>query len=129
MAVKLSRAEKKVQYDQKLCRLLDDGVAGWSAGDRVQDHFESTASFSALPLQPMPKGGEVSGPIDCSLFMSGPLERGTLSGPLDVDANSDDGRVHFLAPLSGLYVKEKRTKGVSATRKALHRNLFEKKRP
>lgn len=40
--------------------------------------FESTSSFAAIPLQPVPR---CSGPL--SGFMSGPLERGFASGPLD----------------------------------------------
>lgn len=40
--------------------------------------FESTSSFAAIPLQPAPHG---SGPLNG--FMSGPLERGFASGPLD----------------------------------------------
>ncbi|XP_008227753.1 PREDICTED: protein phosphatase 2C 32 [Prunus mume] len=40
--------------------------------------FESTSSFSAIPLQPAPHG---SGPLNG--FMSGPLERGFASGPLE----------------------------------------------
>ncbi|CAD6343960.1 unnamed protein product [Miscanthus lutarioriparius] len=40
--------------------------------------FESTASFAAVPLQPVPRG---SGPLNT--FLSGPLERGFASGPLD----------------------------------------------
>ncbi|KAK9084464.1 hypothetical protein Scep_030935 [Stephania cephalantha] len=40
--------------------------------------FESTASFAAIPLQPLPNG---SGPLNG--FMSGPLERGFASGPLE----------------------------------------------
>ncbi|KAF8720912.1 hypothetical protein HU200_023314 [Digitaria exilis] len=40
--------------------------------------FESTASFAAVPLQPVPRG---SGPLNS--FLSGPLERGFASGPLD----------------------------------------------
>ncbi|XP_024538408.1 protein phosphatase 2C 32 [Selaginella moellendorffii] len=66
--------------------------------------FESTPSFTALPLQPIPRGIAHSGPItgssgSCSgplergflsgplerVFMSGPLERGFLSGPLERD--------------------------------------------
>ncbi|KAH9302609.1 hypothetical protein KI387_014192, partial [Taxus chinensis] len=88
--------------------------------------FEGTASFSALPLQPVPRGlnsntysGPMSGPLqgastqqapaDRSFmsaplergggFMSGPLERAFLSGPLDgVD------RTHFSAPLAAHHV-------------------------
>ncbi|VVB02187.1 unnamed protein product [Arabis nemorensis] len=40
--------------------------------------FEGTSSFSALPLQHVPSGPDQSG-----LFMSGPIERGATSGPLD----------------------------------------------
>ncbi|KAK9086178.1 hypothetical protein Syun_028572 [Stephania yunnanensis] len=43
--------------------------------------FESTASFAAIPLQPLPNG---SGPLNG--FMSGPLERGFASGPLEKGA-------------------------------------------
>ncbi|XP_077221811.1 protein phosphatase 2C family protein [Tasmannia lanceolata] len=40
--------------------------------------FESTSSFAAIPLQPIPRGsGQLNG------FMSGPLERGFASGPLE----------------------------------------------
>ncbi|ERN02092.1 hypothetical protein AMTRI_Chr02g223660 [Amborella trichopoda] len=48
--------------------------------------FEGTASFSALPLQPVPRGSaQHSGSVSGSLngFLSGPLERGLGSGPLD----------------------------------------------
>ncbi|CAM6027452.1 unnamed protein product [Sphagnum balticum] len=44
--------------------------------------FESTSSFSALPLQPR---GFLSGPLERG-FMSGPMERGALSGPLEAAA-------------------------------------------
>ncbi|KAF8401195.1 hypothetical protein HHK36_012126 [Tetracentron sinense] len=40
--------------------------------------FESTPSFAAIPLQPVPRG---SGPLNG--FLSGPLERGFASGPLE----------------------------------------------
>ncbi|CAL9069751.1 unnamed protein product [Musa banksii] len=40
--------------------------------------FQSTASFAAVPLQPVPRG---SGPLNG--FLSGPLERGFASGPLE----------------------------------------------
>ncbi|KAL5209541.1 hypothetical protein ABZP36_005164 [Zizania latifolia] len=43
--------------------------------------FESTASFAAVPLQLVPRG---SGPLNT--FLSGPLERGFASGPLDKSA-------------------------------------------
>ncbi|KAL2650153.1 hypothetical protein R1flu_018281 [Riccia fluitans] len=80
--------------------------------------FASSSSFSALPLQPVPRGGfsgPLSGPLDRGFisgpiergfmsgplergFMSGPLERGCMSGPLDLADKS-----HFSAPLNGRY--------------------------
>ncbi|KAK1277331.1 Protein phosphatase 2C 32 [Acorus gramineus] len=50
------------------------------AGDAMEPaaSFESTASFAAIPLQPVPRG---SGPLNG--FLSGPLERGFASGPLE----------------------------------------------
>ncbi|KAJ9135096.1 hypothetical protein P3X46_032315 [Hevea brasiliensis] len=87
------------------------------------DGFESTASFSALRLQPVPRGGE-------GFFMSGPIERGAISGPLEANSGTDNsGQVHFSAPLGGVYVKKKRRKGISGIKKAIYRNLSEKKRP
>ncbi|XP_034918368.1 protein phosphatase 2C 29 [Populus alba] len=90
--------------------------------------FESTASFSALPLQPVPRGGG-------GFFLSGPIERGALSGPLDPNTSGttdgSGGRVHFSAPLGGIYVKNKkrRGKGMSGFKKAMYRNISEKSRP
>ncbi|XP_060179863.1 protein phosphatase 2C 29-like [Lycium barbarum] len=110
----------------------------------VVSGFESTSSFSALPLQPVPRGGlgEPSGPMERAFFMSGPIERGALSGPLDAAAHlvggragSGEGQVPFSAPLSGVYVKKRRHKriksisGISGFRKAFYRNFAEKKRP
>ncbi|XP_022752742.1 probable protein phosphatase 2C 23 [Durio zibethinus] len=71
--------------------------------------FESTTSFSAIPLQPIPKnlinssgpmsGGLVpgSGPLERG-FMSGPIERGFMSGPLDNISNNYN-RGLFSGPL------------------------------
>lgn len=68
--------------------------------------FEGTSSFSALPLQP--------GPDRSGLFMSGPIERGATSGPLDPPAGeisrSNSAGVHFSAPLGGVYSKKRRKK-------------------
>ncbi|CAA7017686.1 unnamed protein product [Microthlaspi erraticum] len=48
--------------------------------------FESTTSFSSIPLQPIPRSsGPIvpgSGPLERG-FLSGPIERGFMSGPLD----------------------------------------------
>ncbi|GJN07751.1 hypothetical protein PR202_ga25610 [Eleusine coracana subsp. coracana] len=73
--------------------------------------FESSASFAAVPLQPVPGGsgslntflsgplerGFASGPLDKGAgFMSGPLDKGTfMSGPID-----SGNRSNFSAPLS-----------------------------
>ncbi|KAJ0111167.1 hypothetical protein Patl1_00752 [Pistacia atlantica] len=72
--------------------------------------FESTASFAAIPLQPVPRGsgplngfmsgplerGFASGPLDrAGGFMSGPIEKGVMSGPLDASDKSN-----FSAPLA-----------------------------
>ncbi|KAG1365776.1 Protein phosphatase 2C 35 [Cocos nucifera] len=49
--------------------------------------FESSTSFSSVPLQPVPRfsSGPLSGPLAPSDrgFLSGPIERGFMSGPLD----------------------------------------------
>ncbi|KAG7967043.1 hypothetical protein I3843_08G079300 [Carya illinoinensis] len=72
--------------------------------------FESTSSFSAIPLQPVPHcsgplSGFMSGPLERSFtsgplerggfFMSGPIEKGVMSGPLDATDKSN-----FSAPLA-----------------------------
>ncbi|XWS49593.1 hypothetical protein CRYUN_Cryun12cG0016400 [Craigia yunnanensis] len=86
--------------------------------------FESTSAFSALPLQPVPRGGAHDLMERGGFFMSGPLERVAVSGLLEANAGSE-GRVHFSEPLGGLYVKKKRKKGISG----ILRNFSEKKRP
>ncbi|KAL2548009.1 putative protein phosphatase 2C 23 [Forsythia ovata] len=109
---------------------------GYLAGTRgsVVYGFESTSSFSALRLQPVPrdsKGEPPSGPLERAFFMSGPIERGAMSGPLDSVAGGigpDSNRVPFSAPLGNVCVK-KRKKGISGIRKALYRNFSERKRP
>ncbi|KAK2993074.1 hypothetical protein RJ640_025729 [Escallonia rubra] len=72
--------------------------------------FESTSSFAAIPLQPVPRGvgpinGFMSGPLERGYgsgpleraggFMSGPIEKGAMSGPLDAADKSN-----FSAPLA-----------------------------
>ncbi|XP_022770690.1 protein phosphatase 2C 32-like isoform X2 [Durio zibethinus] len=72
--------------------------------------FESTSSFAAIPLQPVhhgsgPLNGFMSGPLERGFasgpldreggFMSGPIEKGVMSGPLDATDKSN-----FSAPLA-----------------------------
>lgn len=72
--------------------------------------FEGTASFAAIPLQPVPRGsgplnGFMSGPLERGFasgpldrgggFMSGPIEKGVMSGPLE-----DSDKSNFSAPLA-----------------------------
>ncbi|XVF68755.1 hypothetical protein PTKIN_Ptkin11bG0026700 [Pterospermum kingtungense] len=73
--------------------------------------FDSSTSFSSIPLQPIPKSLiNSSGPLLGSLvpgsgplergFMSGPIERGFMSGPLDnTNSNSYYNRGLFSGPL------------------------------
>ncbi|GMI81784.1 poltergeist like 4 [Hibiscus trionum] len=73
--------------------------------------FESSTSFSSIPLQPIPKNLiNSSGPFSASLvpgsgplergFMSGPIERGFMSGPLDnVTSTNSYNRGIFSGPL------------------------------
>ncbi|KAF7127267.1 hypothetical protein RHSIM_Rhsim11G0012500 [Rhododendron simsii] len=114
----------------QLDNIYDDATdcVGCGVKSSMVNGFESTSSFSALPLQPVPRGGDPSGPMDRAFFMSGPIERGALSGPLDPNpSGSDTGRIPFSAPLGGGYVRRRRKKGISGIRKAFSRN-FEKKR-
>ncbi|GMI63925.1 poltergeist like 1 [Hibiscus trionum] len=86
--------------------------------------FESTSSFSALPLQPVPRGGAHDPMERSGYFMSGPLERGAVPDPLESNAGTEGG-VPFSAPLGGSYVKKKRKKGITR----FLRHFSEKKRP
>nr|CAD1845009.1 unnamed protein product [Ananas comosus var. bracteatus] len=52
-------------------------VYGSGASAAASSGFRSSSSFSALPLQL----AAASGPLDRGFFLSGPIERGALSGP------------------------------------------------
>ncbi|KAE8680459.1 putative protein phosphatase 2C 4 [Hibiscus syriacus] len=93
-----------------LSTALVDPYVSYSNGcfDRAAA-FESTTSFSSIPLQPIPKslinssglmsGSLVpgSGPLERG-FMSGPIERGFMSDPLD-NINYNYSRGLFSGPL------------------------------
>ncbi|KAJ7944616.1 putative Protein phosphatase 2c [Quillaja saponaria] len=117
-------------YDDATESTLGGGTGGGVRGSIVNG-FESTSSFSAIPLQPLPRGGDPSGPMDRGgFFLSGPIEVGALSGSLEANAGTEGGgRVPFSAPLGGLYGKKKRKKSISGIRKAFYRSHSEKKRP
>ncbi|GER50613.1 phosphatase 2C family protein [Striga asiatica] len=127
-----SAADAAGQYHHYSCDANLAGNKGFVAGiprggcNSVSlDGFESTSSFSALPLQRVPRGCEPpSGPLERAFFMSGPIERGALSGPLDLAVSSENnGEVPFSAPLGGVYVKKRKKKSISGMRKALYRNF------
>ncbi|KAL3717176.1 hypothetical protein ACJRO7_008715 [Eucalyptus globulus] len=44
--------------------------------------FESSVSFTSVPLQPVPRVGSRSGPMEKG-FLSGPIELRSVSGPID----------------------------------------------
>ena len=116
-------------YDDATDTVLTTGVtSGGGVRGSIVNGFESTSSFCALPLQPVPRGGGMDPVMERGgFFLSGPIERGALSGPLDSSsAAADSGGVPFSAPLGGMYVKRKKKKGISGIRKALS---WEKKRP
>ncbi|KAL5168295.1 Protein phosphatase 2C 29 [Glycine soja] len=97
--------------------------------DATVNGFKGTSSFSAIPLQPVPRAGGAEERERRAFFLSGPIESGSLSGPL-YDAVSSSAGVPFSAPLGGsVYVKKKRKKSIAGLRKAFQRSLSEKKRP
>ncbi|KAM7530961.1 hypothetical protein LguiB_034371 [Lonicera macranthoides] len=111
-----------------------DDATDINGGGVKSNGFESTSSFCSLPLQPLPRSGaaDQSGPMERGFFMSGPIERGALSGPLEGTAGdgAGGGGVPFSAPLGGAYVKRKRRKGIFGIRKGFNRSFSEsKKRP
>ncbi|KAK1356533.1 Poltergeist like 1 [Heracleum sosnowskyi] len=112
----------------QLENIYDDATdsVGNGVKSSIVNGFESTASFSSLPLQPLPRGG--SEPAS-GFFMSGPIERGAMSGPIEPGGGGDGSRVPFSAPLGGMYVKRRRRKGINGIKKAFSRNFSTKNRP
>lgn len=131
MSANTSTPRTVLQLDNIYDDATETTLGGGGVRGSIVNGFESTSSFSALPLQPVPRGEEPSGPMDRGgFFLSGPMDRGALSGPLDANAGAGgSGPVHFSAPLGTVYVKKKRRKGISGIRKAFYRNFSEKKRP
>ncbi|KAK9667868.1 hypothetical protein RND81_13G017000 [Saponaria officinalis] len=113
------------------------------AASVVVNGFDCTASFTAVPLQPVPRGDHHT---TAGSFLSGPIERGAMSGPLDSSSVSDMGRIPFSAPLSvggggdhtsssnynnsnsGVY-KKRRKNSFAGIKRSLYRSFSEKKRP
>ncbi|XP_008776759.2 probable protein phosphatase 2C 23 [Phoenix dactylifera] len=66
---------------------LSTAVADLACPPAAAAAFDSSTSFTSVPLQPVPRFS--SGPLSGSLappdrgFLSGPIERGFMSGPLD----------------------------------------------
>ncbi|MED6122474.1 hypothetical protein PIB30_040204 [Stylosanthes scabra] len=123
-----------IQLEEEATDCAGNRAAGLLGGGTVVNGFESTSSFSALPLQPVPRGGEPSGTFERGggFFLSGPIESGAgaLSGPLNSGPAATAAGLPFSAPLGGVYVrKKKRKNGVSGFRKAFQRSVPEKKRP
>ncbi|WVZ61073.1 hypothetical protein U9M48_011000 [Paspalum notatum var. saurae] len=96
-----------------LLLLPDDSSVASAAA--ASSGFESSESFAAVPLQPVPRFQ--SGPI-CAAppgggggFLSGPIERGFLSGPLDAALMS--------GPLPGAATSGRMASAVPALRRSL----------
>ncbi|KAK9698912.1 hypothetical protein RND81_08G140100 [Saponaria officinalis] len=115
--------------------VLDEEDPAACAASVVVNGFDCSASFAALPLQTVPRGDRNGGH-----FLSGPIERGAVSGPLDdplSTAVSDAGRVPFSAPLSvggggggnRGYYKKRRKGSIGGIKRKLYRSFSEKKRP
>ncbi|KAK4770352.1 hypothetical protein SAY87_030884 [Trapa incisa] len=101
-------------------------------GGSVVNGFESTSSFCALPLQTAPRGADGE-PASGSFFLSGPIERGVLSGPLDQSSGMDiAGQIPFSAPLGGPYLnnrKKRKKKGIYGINKSIYGNFSDNNRP
>jgi len=91
--------------------LLPDESAASSAA-AASSGFESSESFAAVPLQPVPRfpSGPICAPAGGG-FLSGPIERGFLSGPLDAALMS--------GPLPGAATSGRMGGAVPALRRSL----------
>ncbi|GJN22850.1 hypothetical protein PR202_gb10450 [Eleusine coracana subsp. coracana] len=94
-----------------LLLLPDDSTASSVAA--ASSGFESSESFAAVPLQPVPRfpSGTIYPPAGAGGFLSGPIERGFLSGPLDAALMS--------GPLPGAATSGRMSGAVPALRRSL----------
>ena len=94
----------------ELLLLPDESAASLAAA--ASSEFESSESFAAVPLQPVPRfpSGPICAPAGGG-FLSKPIERGFLSGPLDAALMS--------RPLSGAATSG----GMGGTMPMLHQSL------
>ncbi|KAL6893799.1 hypothetical protein ACP4OV_007897 [Aristida adscensionis] len=93
-----------------LLLLPDESTASSAAA--ASSGFESSESFAAVPLQPVPRfpSGPICAPAGGG-FLSGPIERGFLSGPLDAALMS--------GPLPGAAASGRMGGAVPALRRSL----------
>ncbi|KAK3148918.1 hypothetical protein QOZ80_3AG0210440 [Eleusine coracana subsp. coracana] len=93
--------------------LLPDDSTASSATAAASSGFESSESFAAVPLQPIPRfpSGPIYPPAGAGGFLSGPIERGFLSGPLDAALMS--------GPLPGAATSGRMSSAVPALRRSL----------
>lgn len=93
-----------------LLLLPDESTASSAAA--ASSGFESSESFAAVPLQPVPRfpSGPICAPAGGG-FLSGPIERGFLSGPLDAALMS--------GPLPGAATSGRMGGAVPALRRSL----------
>ncbi|PKA53964.1 putative protein phosphatase 2C 26 [Apostasia shenzhenica] len=101
--------------------IYDNSVA--ARGRTNAAGFQSSSSFSAIPLQLA-----ATGSLDRGFFLSGPIERSAISGPLDASGDAS-------VPFSGPLVKRRRRRthstlsGRLPKASFLRRSLSEKNRP
>lgn len=105
--------------------------------------FESSTSFSSIPLQPIPRCSVGSGPLSGNFdrvpgsgplergFLSGPIERGFLSGPLDrgifsgplENGGSDQFKRSFSHADSAFRHKSRKGRLIRGIRKAISKRI------
>ncbi|XP_030464289.2 probable protein phosphatase 2C 23 [Syzygium oleosum] len=106
--------------------------------------FESSTSFSSIPLQPIPRCFVSSGPLSGNFdrvpgsgplergFLSGPIERGFLSGPLDrgifsgplENGGSDQFKRSFSHGVFAFRKKSRKGSLIRGMRKAISKTIY-----